>query len=187
MNIITPVSKINVSNQKCGQRAAAAYLGKKRAGAAALKSCRIDVAGELSYVPYWIARIDTVKARAFPLYPDKKITFYLVCDGIDGEYIVLRNIPEVRNEDVAKNRLLPCRIPEDELAGRIVDEAIKTRINKQYIFGPPQITSRSQYLMYLPARCVRVGRGDAEDCRTFRVNVYTGEVKHCGPGAGGAV
>lgn len=185
MNIIIPETKIRVSRQACQQRAAAAFLGRKRAGPADLKRCDIDADERLSYVPYWIGRIDTVKARAFPLYPDKKITFYLVCDGINGEYIVLRNIPKTRDEDVDKSRLLPTRIPAEELAGRIMDEAIRTRINKQYIFGPPQIASRDQYVMYLPMRRVRVRRRNAGDFDAFHVNVYTGEVKRYHAAGGG--
>ena len=177
MDTLTPAAKIRVSRQKCGQRAAA-YLRKKRV--AAVKACDLDVDAAFSYVPYWIGRIETVKARAFPLYPDKKITFYLVCDGIDGEYIVLRNIPEAKKEAVARGQVLTARISEGELEGRIADEAIKTCINKQFIFGPPQITSRSQYVLYLPVRRVRIRQGSAGENGDLHVNTYTGEVKQYG-------
>lgn len=137
----------------------------------------VHVDSELSYVPYWIGVIDTNKARALPIYPDKRITFYLVCDALNGDYIVLRNIPKVKDEDAKSQQLLPICVSKDKLENVIMDEAIKTRINKQFIFGPPQILSKSQYVMYLPVRRVLVKRKTDVLYQVFYINVYTGEAK----------
>lgn len=177
MKIITPTTKIRISAGKCGQRALAAFLGRRHTSFLPAEKYEISVENQLFYIPYWIVSINTVKSRAFPLYPDKKITFYMVCNGLNEEYIVLRNIPKTTQIEVQEEQILALLVSESRLKDHLINDAIRSRINHQYIFGPPRIVSQSRYLMYLPVRKVHVGQKTAGTCGNYYVNVYTGEVK----------
>jgi hypothetical protein len=165
----------------CASRALASYLGKKRCfpGEVNTDKYNIEVDEDYTYYPYWIGSVWTLKERALPIYPPKQITYYVVTDGMEGSFIVLRNVPKTKVTECCDDEVLPARITEKRLMKEILDEAIAERINKQFIFGSPQSRKQASEMIYLPMIKVRIKKREhaKSEFKHYYVNIYTGEVK----------
>jgi hypothetical protein len=67
-------------------------------------------------------------------------------------------------------------LTEDEFLDRICPESIESRINKQFIFGPPRVRTRKCDLIYIPGYDVQVGNAGGMEAEFF-INALTGEAK----------
>ena len=177
MKILIPVNKRRVKDSKCAERALMFHL-KKRNGFG-IRKADFDIVIEREYVyyPYWISTVHTVKARALPIYPDKAKDFYITCDALEGNFIVLQNIPKLREAEADPQNILQEIVTQEEMQVKIYNEALSDRINRQFIFGPPQAKPGVLRMIYLPMLEVKIREKGRESFRTYFVNIYTGEVK----------
>jgi hypothetical protein len=182
LNISVPKRKVKLSNEQCAMKAMAVYLGKKRLMPKSVSwdSYNVVVSDDYTYYPYWIGLIHTKKDRALPIYPAKEIMYYLVCDAIDESFIVLRNVPELYELTCDDNNVIPAKLKKERLLNEISNEAIKDRINKQFIFGPPQVKVKSAKMIYLPMKKVEITKKNSKEGKAYGVNAFTGEIKNFG-------
>lgn len=182
MKISIPTRKRKLNDDKCASKALAVYLGKKRLtfGDKNWGLYDINVSDDYTYYPYWVGIIYTIKDRALAIYPPKEITYYLVCDAIDESFIVLRNVPSLRQINCDEDNVVPAQVSKEKLLNEISNEAIKDRINRQFIFGPPKAKIMSASKIFLPLKKVEIKKKNSSEGRVYGVNVFTGEVKKFG-------
>lgn len=177
MNINIPESKRKVSDKKCSKRALAFHVKKKETKHIGKNMWDVVVKEDLVYYPYWIETVHTQKERALAVYPDKKKDFYITCDATDGKFIVLQNIPKLMELKVESLNVLQETVTEEQMRNDIFKEAVSDRINRQFIFGPPQVKLGALRMIYLPMVEVQIKRKGYESHTNYFVNIYTGEVK----------
>jgi hypothetical protein len=134
------------------------------------------ILGEIFYHPYWIGKVLTSKYR--PLFGDKRITYYVVCNARDGSYLVLHGIPRQIEAEPAAARLIPLLVTQAVFEGKIMREGIETHINRQFIMGPPRAKSEGSSLLYIPVQEIRARwKKYAGEYKTYYLNVFTGRIE----------
>jgi hypothetical protein len=166
--ISIPTTKLKIRPKEAVSRARRAVRKEKS------KEITHTIYDNVYYYPYYIGKVYTSKSRLYG--GDKEIDFYVVCDAIDRTYIVLRNVPKLKEVESCTGDILPVQLNEKEFTGDICPCAVKERINKQFIFGAPHNEFRYAELIYLPGYIVKIRCAANEEKRYF-VNAYTGEVK----------
>lgn len=131
--------------------------------------------GERCYYPYWIGKIYTSKQR--PLFGPRVHYFYVVCDGISGNYIVLQALPKTQTIEQAEDNLISVGIEQARFEREIVQESITGRINRQFIIGLPETRFLGSKIIYIPVQEVLARERGEKPFSRFFVNVYTGETK----------
>lgn len=172
MQIKIPSKKANISENKAVKNVLKALQKENKAKVDA-SDYSITTEKYFNY-PYWVGEVYTSKHRV--LFPAKHITFYVVCDALNGEYVVLRGIPKLSDVDCKEKYILPTLTSKEDFC-RIIEDARKSRINKQFIFGPPHCEVKAVFLLYIPTINVILRNKGTQSRQSFYVNSYTGEVK----------
>ena len=132
-------------------------------------------AGRILYYPYWVGKVLTVKSRL--LFGDKKLFFYVTCNGLNGTYLVMRDVPQLTECEVSPGDILPHQIPRARFEGAIMDEGINLHIVRQFIFGAPYCEKLGSRLLYIPMQEFLIKSKINREFRPYLINVFTGRVE----------
>jgi hypothetical protein len=128
------------------------------------------------YFPYIIGRVRTSKTRV--ILPPKIINFFVVCNAVDGKYLVTRAMPKTKKIEVEEENLIEDYITEKYLKEKIIPESIRKHINRQFIFGDATTADYMECrLVYIPAREVEIRRKGKEKFESHFINQYTGHLE----------
>ncbi|MDR1961556.1 MAG: hypothetical protein LBQ16_04665 [Gracilibacteraceae bacterium] len=171
--IEVPIQPLKIDEVAAAKAAVAAFRKKaKRDSAARNPWCETDAG--LWYYPYYIGTIKTIYPRF--MFGPKIIMFYVVCDAIDGTYIVLRNIPQMQQIECIAERILPMALSQKTFVNTMCVEARDTRVNRQFIFGVPDSEYKGTRMIFLPGYLVHIYCNTTKMTECF-VNGFTREVK----------
>lgn len=123
------------------------------------------------YWPYWVAVLSTLKERF--LFGPKKISFFIVCNGVSGEYSILRNLPSFTELECDGNNLIKYKLNKEEFLSTI-HSIQREKIPKLFIFGPPAQKLKNIFKIYIPFWHIRLIKEDKQV--EFFVNSFNGEV-----------
>lgn len=172
MKISIPVTKRKFSDNACLKKALRSAL-KKHSGMIKNNNYSYRISG-LVYYPYWLLEINAYKMRFF-ITKEARRKFFVTCDAMKGDFIVIPNVPATKDENVSEDHVIAERISIAQIKGAIRKEAIEDRINRQFIFGKPRTETGELRKIYLPMVEIFINNEGIEGA--YYVNVYTGEVK----------
>lgn len=173
MIIKIPQTKRHISRNKAVGAAIRAFEGK-RSWIPGSRSC-YDLKVEDGYFyPYWIGEVYTRKARF--LFKPKEITFFVICDAVHNDYIVLRGLPKLEEVAYDEKYILPPLVNRQGME-KVIVGANKDRIDRQFIFGAPYKEIRDIFLTHIPGSIIKVRNKETREFNRFFVNSLTGEVK----------
>jgi hypothetical protein len=128
------------------------------------------------YFPYIIGRVRTTKTRA--ILPPKVIDFFVVCNAVDGKYLVMRAMPATKKIEVEEENMIEDYITEKYLKEKIIPESIQKHINRQFIFGGATTADYMESrIVYIPTKEVEVLRKGNDEFESHFINQYTGHLE----------
>ena len=130
---------------------------------------------KISYYPYWAGKVLTVKSRL--IFGDKSIFFYVIGNGLNGTYLVMRNLPNFTEREVPSSDILPFQVSRAQFEEEIVDEAINVHIVRQFMFGAPYFEKLGSRLLYIPMQEILLKPKGSEEFGRYFVNVFNGRVE----------